>query len=105
MDEPIPDISEIDQKNALALAIVKPGNIYVTNEFLHYSLSEYKNKRRRSGSNNSAATSSKMVHITLTFPLFDHLSETKLTFPLFYHYLSETKLLPYLYSIISLKLN
>jgi hypothetical protein len=26
MDEPTPDISEVDQKNALALAIVQPGN-------------------------------------------------------------------------------
>jgi hypothetical protein len=56
-------------------------------------------------SNNSAAASSKMVHITLTLPLFDHLSETKFTFPLFYHHLSEKPNLPSLYSIISQKLN
>jgi hypothetical protein len=46
MDEPIPDVSEIDQKNALALAIVQPGNVYVTNELLHYSFRKLKNKKK-----------------------------------------------------------
>ena len=32
MDEPIPDTSELDQNNALALAIIQPGNLFLAYE-------------------------------------------------------------------------
>jgi hypothetical protein len=47
MDEPIPEISDLDQKNALALAIVQPGNYVLHMNFC--IIPYWKLETRRSG--------------------------------------------------------